>query len=338
MKGCQSAKVIVRAFFALLIALQYSLNISSCYASDIPDSGKRLKVALALGGGGARGVAHIGVLRVLREEGIPIDAIAGTSMGALVGGLYCAGLSCGELNAIFRRRAIIHAFNTVPLAVRVALIPILIIPRAFGHHPYEGLYRGKRFAKYISSLVPPEKRLIENMQPKFWAIGSDLLSGEARAVKSGDIGKAVQASSAIPVLRRPVEIGNMLLVDGGILENVPTEHAREMGCDYVIAVDVDERVMYTDPKVFRAIGSVSNRVLNMTLAKTDEAQLAMADAVIQPDLRGIRLLSHRPKDVERALIAGEKAAREAVPYLKQQLAELQRRRAKESEALSSTAE
>ncbi len=114
----------------------------------------------------------------------------------------------------------------------------------------------------------------------------------------------------------------MLFVDGGILENVPTEHARQMGCDYVIAVNVDEQVIPVECKIFRALGSVSNRVINMNLAKIDERQLALADAVIQPDLRGIRLLSLKEKDAIKAIAAGEQAATAAIPYLKQQLAEL----------------
>ena len=332
------SRLIVRGFLPLALALNNSLNILSCYAAEADKSTQRPKVALALGGGGTRGIAHIGVLRVLEKEGIPIDAIAGTSMGALVGGLYCAGLSCDQIEKIFQQRKIVHAFNTVPLSVRVALIPIMILPRLVGHHPYEGLYRGNKFAKYLSRLVPEDKRNIENLSPPFWAIATNLLDGEAHAIKHGDIGRAIQASSAIPVLRRPVEIDDMLMIDAGTLENVPTEHAREMGCDYVIAVDVDERVMPVEAKTFRAIGSVSNRVINMTLCKVDEPQLAMADAVIQPDLRGIRLLSYKPRDGLKALAAGEDAARAAVPYLKQQLEELQRRRQKGSEALSAVEE
>jgi NTE family protein len=268
------------------------------------------------------------------EEGIPIDAIAGTSMGALVGGLYCAGLSCSQITEVFRQRKIIHAFDTVPLPLRIAVIPVTILPRLIGHHPYEGLYRGNKFAKYLASLVPEDKRNIETLHPKFWAIASDLLTGEAHAIKKGNIGRAIQASAAIPVLRRPVEMDGALMVDGGIIENVPTEHARLMGCDYVIAVDVDERVMTTEPKVFRALGSVSNRVINMTLAKTDEPQLAMADAVIQPDLRGIHLLSHKRSDAERAIVAGEEAARTAIPYLKEQLDEVKRRKQRAAEQLT----
>jgi NTE family protein len=332
------SRFIVRAFFILALALNNSLNILSCSAAPADNPTGRLKVALALGGGGTRGVAHVGVLRVLQKEGIPIDAIAGTSMGALVGGLYCAGLSCEEIEQIFYERKIVHTFNTVPLPFRVAIIPILILPRLFGHHPYEGLYRGNKFAKYLASLVPEEKRHIENLKPTFWAVGSNLLDGQAHAIKSGDIGRAIQASAAIPILRRPVEIDNMLLIDGGILENVPTEHARQMGCDFVIAVDVDERVMPVPAKTFRALGSVSNRVINMSLSRVDEPQLAMADAVIQPDLRGIHLLSYKPRDYRKALLAGEEAARAAVPYLKQQLAEMESRRQKASEAITSASQ
>ncbi len=177
-------KIILKVLGVLFVFLSYSLNILSCCADDTGSSQPPpLKVALALGGGGTRGIAHIGVLRVLSKEGIPIDAIAGTSMGSLIGGLYCAGLTPDQIEAIFHKRAIIHAFDTVPIPVRIALIPILILPRLFGHHTYEGLYHGNKFAKYISHLVPEDKRHIENLQPKFWAIGSNLLDGEAMQLK-----------------------------------------------------------------------------------------------------------------------------------------------------------
>jgi NTE family protein len=333
-----SCKLILSGICVAVLIFCHSVNIISCRAEEpLPGGTPPIKVALALGGGGTRGIAHIGVLKVLSEEGIPIDAIAGTSMGALVGGLYCAGVSCSEIAQVFRERKIIHAFDTVPIPLRVGLIPILLLPRLVGHHPYEGLYRGNKFAHYIASLVPENNRNIETLHPKFWAVASNLITGEPYAIKKGNIGRVIQASSAIPVLRRPVELDGQLLVDGGITENVPTEHARAMGCDYVIAVDVDERVMPVPSKVFRALGSVSNRSLNMTLAKIDEPQLAMADAVIHPDLRGIHLLSHKRNDAERAMSAGEQAARAAVPYLKQQLEELRRRRQAGSEQLTKSA-
>jgi len=312
-------------FKALCLSLVFYsglfLGVPSRASESLVDT-PRPKVVIALGGGGTRGAAHIGVLRVLKEEGIPIDAVVGTSMGSLVGGLFCAGMSLDEIEQIFYHKKLIKAFDTVPIPIRIALIPIMLVPRLFGYHPYDGLYRGNKFAHYLASLVPEDKRDIETYQPTFWAIGTNLLDGEPFAIKKGNIGKAIQASSAIPQLRKPVEIEEALLVDGGMVENLPVEHAAQMNCDYIIAVDVDEKLRVVPSKTFRAIGSVARRVININLTHIDRPQYKLASTVIHPDVYGIDLLSLDKDDAHRAVQAGEVAAREALPQIKQQLAEL----------------
>jgi NTE family protein len=289
---------------------------------------RRPKVVLALGGGGTRGAAHIGVIRVLKKEGIPIDAVVGTSMGALIGGLYCTGMDIDQLEEIFYHKKLVHAFDTVPIPVRVALIPVFFVPHLFGYHPYDGLYRGNKFANYLASLAPSDRRIIENLKIPFWAIATNLVDGEPYAIKKGCIGRAVQASSAIPQLRRPVEINGALLVDGGIVENLPIEHALQMNCDYVIAVDVDEKITPVPLNDFRAIGSVARRVININLRRIDAYQRKLTKAtIIHPDLDGINLLSLNKADARRAVIAGEKAATKALPSIRQELAELEKKRA-----------
>ncbi len=286
----------------------------------------RPKVVLALGGGGTRGAAHIGVLRALQQEGITVDAVVGTSMGALIGGLYCAGMNLDDIEQIFYHKRLIHAFDTVPIPVRIAVIPIMFIPHLFGYHSYDGLYRGNKFANYLAGLVPSDKQNIETYKPTFWAIGTNLLDGEPYAVKKGNIGRAIQASSAIPQLRRPVEIDEALLVDGGMVENLPVEHAAQMNCDYIIAVDVDEDLSVLPAANFRAIGSVARRVININLSHIDRHQRKLASTIIHPDVSGINLLSLNKKDARRAVIAGEKAAQQAMPSIKQQLAEIAKKK------------
>jgi len=318
-------------FFILVIVFESLSNFQAVKAESTDLH--RPTVALALGGGGTRGIAHLSVLRVLIAEGIPIDAIAGTSMGAIVGGLYAAGTPLDKIENAFDTKSIVRAFDTVPLSVRLALVPFFLVPHFFGWHPYDGLYRGGRFAKYLTALAPPDKRKIELINhPKFWAVASNLIDGEPYIIKTGDIGRALQASSAIPALRRPVEHKDALLIDGGITENLPVEAAREMGCDYVIAVDVDQSLDFAEKKHFRKIGSVPTRCLNMGLRALDERQVALADAVINPDVNEIELLSHHESDVRRALRAGDLAARRAIPYIKEQLKQLQAQ--KDKEALS----
>ena len=290
-----------------------------------PDDGakavSRLKIGLALAGGGTRGCAHIGVIRVFEREGIPVDCISGTSIGAIVGGLYAAGLSLDEIEDLVCSRKLMHAYETVPIPVRMALIPIFFIPHCLGWHPYDGLYRGNLFANFIRKSAPEVHRNIEQFKIPFAAIAANLLDGKAYAITSGDIGKAVQASSAIPLLRRPVEIDDKLLVDGGVVLNLPCDEARGLGADFVIAVNIDDDLTKLEKKHFRKIGSVSDRALNMQLSALDQFQLPKADFVIHPDVTGLSLLDGNPKDARRAIEAGEDMALKMLPNLKQKLQE-----------------
>lgn len=277
-------------------------------------SGKLPKIGLALGGGGTRGAAHIGVLRVLEEEGVPIDCIAGTSIGAVIGGLYCAGASLDQIEQMVAKKSLKKAYFTVPLWMRAALVPFFLVP-AVVRPRYDGLYRGNKFARFLNKSVSQTNQNIENLKIPFCAVASSLLDGQAHAIKTGNLGKALQASSAIPVLRRPVEIDNDLYVDGGIINNLPVDEARTMGAGIVIAVNVDQRMGGSDLKRFKKIGRVGNRVINMILCRVDSDQLKTADVLIHPDVDNIELLSLDRQDAYEAIEAGRKATMEKLEEL-----------------------
>ncbi len=299
----------------LLASSQAEASSQKPVSKNLP----RVKIGLALAGGGTRGCAHIGVLRVFEEEGIPVDCISGTSIGAIVGGLYASGLELSEIEKLMTSKKLMHAYQTVPLAVRFAVVPIFFVAHILGWHPYDGLYAGNKFAKFIRNSAPEGYRKIESFRIPFSAVAASLLDGKAHAIKSGDIGKAVQASSAIPFLRRPVEIGDQLFVDGGIVLNLPCDMARELGADFVIAVDIDDNLQTIEKKAFRKIGSVSQRAINLQLSSLDSYQHEKADFVIHPDVSGIQLLDGKSKDALRAIKAGEDAARKLLPELKKKI-------------------
>jgi NTE family protein len=284
---------------------------------------KHVRVLLVLGGGGTRGAAHVGVLRVLKEEGIPIDAIVGTSMGAIVGGLYSAGVSIDSLENKFDDAKLMKSFMTIPLAVRIALAPVLVIPRLFGDRPYDGLYKGTKFRNYLEASVPECERTIEDLNIPFRAVTLSIVDGKPYALSHGNLGYALQASSAVPGLRKPVQIGNNLFVDGGVVANVPVNLARqEFDADVVIAVNVDERFAPVPLNTFRKIGSVSTRMLKLELASTDDVQLKNADIIIHPEVDGIGLVSINTKQAKKAIQAGETATRLAIPAIKERLEQI----------------
>jgi len=327
------------AFCLALLTAQTAGFTQPCYAetTTTPDAkstpivasltkpdAKRPRIGLALGGGGTRGAAHIGVLRVLEKEGIKVDCIAGTSIGAIVGGLYCAGVPLDDIEKMVAKKSLKKAYFTVPLWFRVALVPVFILPHAFGHPHYDGLYRGNKFANFLNKAAGPKEQKIEDFKIQFRAVAASLLDREPHAIKSGNLGRALQASSAIPVLRRPVEIDNNLYLDGGILNNLPIDEVRDMGADVVIAVSLntdDDGCDERDFKQFKRIGSVGNRVINMVLSHVDKSQLKDADIFIQPRVNEIKFLSLKESDAYVAIDAGEDAAEAAMADIKKKIAE-----------------
>lgn len=301
----------------LLLATCFSLN--PVWASENNGSKNGPTIALALGGGGTRGAAHVGVLKVFTREGIPIDYVVGTSMGSVVGGLFCAGVTIESLEEIFVRGKIMHAFMSVPLHVRAIEEPFLLLPRLVGHHSYSGLYKGRKFAKFLEKATPKCCKNVEDLVPKFQAVGLNLLDGKVYGIKEGSLVKALKASSAVPILRRPVEIGDKLFVDGGVLENVPVRIARETGADIVIAVNVDEHIQPKKSDDFRKLGSVAQRIITIQLDEKDQEEAAKADLVIRPRVDGIGLISTKKKHAAKAIEAGVEAAQAALPKIRELL-------------------
>lgn len=284
-----------------------------------PADKHRVRVGLALGGGGMRGAAHVGVLKVLIEEGVPIDLIAGTSIGSAVGGFYCAGVPIDKLTDQFYHATFMKEFMPIPLSLRIVLAPILFMPRLFGYHPYDGLYKGEHCRKYADRLIGKPCQ-IENLPIPYAAICTNLVDGKSYRINTGGLSVAMQASTAVPGIKKPVQIGNCLYCDGGLVCNVPVSHVREMGADFVIAVNIDERLNPVPLDTFRKPGSVSKQALRIDLANTDGPLCQQADCVIHPNTDGISLISRKKKDGRRGIEAGIQAAREAMPELKRKLA------------------
>ena len=284
-------------------------------------SASRPKVGLALGGGGTRGAAHVEVLKVLEKEGIPIDFIAGTSMGSVVGGLYAAGVPLDELEKEFQNGSLMHSFMTVPLWIRVVAAPIMVTPRLFGSKAYDGLYKGNKFRKFLTKGVAPAEQNIEDLKIPYAAVAVSLIDGKTHLLNKGNLGYAMQASCAVPGLRKPVQIGDDLFCDGGVVSNVPVDECRKMGADIVIAVCVDERFNAEPLAHFRKIGSVSDRLIKLQLHDNAQPRTARADLVIHPNVDGVSLISTKKDDAKKALKAGREAAMAAIPEIRKKLAE-----------------
>lgn len=186
-------------------------------------------MGLALGSGGARGAAHVGVLKVLEREGIGVAAIAGSSIGAMVGGAYAAGIPVERIEEEWRRASL-------PQVVRTFLPTF---PRA-------GLSSGAELERYLRSIFGDLR--IEDLRIPFAAVATDLDTGEAVVIREGPLVEALRASTAIPGIFRPVRWRGRILVDGGLVEPVPVGVCRKLGAGIVVGVDVSPRPVPTTPE------------------------------------------------------------------------------------------
>lgn len=277
----------------------------------------RKSMALALGGGGIRGAAHVGVLKVFEEEGIPIDYIVGNSVGSIIGGYYAAGVPLADMSETkywqkFRKSYVPSIFKqVVKMPVSRLLSPIRRKPA--------GIESGNRFYRFLKKKMPDGIENIEDLNIPFSAVVTNLIDGQAYRISNGELATAMRASSSITPIIRPVKIGDKLCVDGGVRANLPASAAKDTGADIVIAVLIDEPLGTIPEKEFVHFRQVAERMTNIILAVADEHQQQFADIVIHPDLTGIGLFSKDKDDVSKAMAAGESAARKAIPIIREKM-------------------
>ena len=260
-----------------------------------PEPKKIPKLGLALGGGAARGFAHIGVLQVLEEEGIKPDFIAGTSAGSLVAALYASGKTSTQLTWLAESMDESQLTDwTLPFAGR-------------------GVLRGEALGKYVNSQLNGLK--IEDMKIPLGIVATDLQTGEGILFRRGDVATAVRASSAVPSVFEPVRIGQRDYVDGGLVSPVPVLYVKQMGAQYIIAVDISSRP--EDAKT-SDIFKVLLQTFSIMSKSISQLELPQANVVVRPALPnvGSAEFSARKKSIE----AGRAAMKQALPQVKAALA------------------
>lgn len=258
-----------------------------------PASAAKPKIGLALGGGAARGFAHIGVIKVLESHGIYPDIVVGTSAGAVVGSLYAAGYDPYAMQKIGQQ-----------------LDEKIFADWTLGGR---GLLKGEALQDFINQLL--NKRPLEKLNRPFATVATDLASGERVVFRSGDSGMAVRASAAVPGVFQPTQFRNHTYVDGGLTSPVPVQAAREMGADFVIAVDISARPDGQPIDSITAILWQTTTVMGGIIAANE---LKTADIVIRPKLPYVKSWDFTARN--DAVLEGERAAQNALPSLRQKLA------------------
>lgn len=251
------------------------------------------RIGLALGGGAARGFAHIGVLQVLEEHGIKPDLVVGTSAGSLVAALYASGKTPAELQSM-----------------AMTLDESSIIDWVF---PGRSLLKGEALARFIRTQTGGKQ--IENMRLPLGIVAADLQSGAPILFRKGDPGAAVRASSAVPAVFEPVRINGREYIDGGAVSPIPVRYARQMGAEVVIAVDISAIPQGQSTK--RAV-DILLQTFNIMGHAISQHELTGADVVMRPKLEGIGSADFSARRL--SILAGREAALMVMPQLKERIA------------------
>ncbi len=297
---------LLRPTAAFVLAL--SLGIAGCAslppAPEHPPSAEALVlsrkadrplIAFVLGGGGARGFAHAGVLKVLDDAGIRADLVVGTSAGSLVGAFYAGGIRNDEL------------VQTALAVQREDLVDFVF--------PHRGFIEGNRLQTYIDKAL--NGRLIEQLDIPFVAVATELATGRLVAFTRGDTGMAVRASCSVPVVFQPTTIRGIEYVDGGLVSPVPVRLARESGADLVIAVDVSRQP--DEQKGLDSTAAMLGHAFVVMEHALAQEESKLADVVIRPNLARVRATDLAAR--AQAIAAGEDAARAALPRIRSVIAE-----------------
>ncbi|WP_235333997.1 patatin-like phospholipase family protein [Aquabacterium sp. NJ1] len=251
------------------------------------------KIGLALGGGAARGFAHIGVLQVLEEQGIKPDLVVGTSAGSVVATLYAAGKTPAEL-------------TNMAMTLDESTITDWVFPG-------RSLLKGEALAKFVRNLTAG--RQIESMRMPLGIVAADLQNGQPILFRRGDPGMAVRASSSVPGVFEPVKIGGREYIDGGAVSPIPVRYAKQMGADIVIAVDISA---IPEGQPTKGAVDILLQTFNIMGHAISQYELQDADVVMRPKLEGIGSTEFSARRL--SILAGREAALMVMPQLKERIA------------------
>lgn len=312
----QISRILLTAFFSLLAVCAYS--------QDTTKVSKRPKVGLVLSGGGAKGAAHIGVIKYLEEAGIPIDYIAGTSMGSIVGGFHALGYSSDEIVELISNVDWNQLISNNVERKRISFSEkfdrrrhLVTIPFSAGKGDEEfrnksfrdalpgGIVSGDNLLNLFNSLSVDysDYMLFKDLNIPFICVGTDLMTGEKKIFDRGEFATAIRASMAIPILFDPVRIDESMYVDGGLIKNFPAEECRAMGADYIIGVSMSPG-LETDPNNLSSIFAQVKQLKEIFTDRDSDKYHEKCDIFIRPELRGVGMLSFDAESVARVTQSG----------------------------------
>ena len=310
-------------FFFLMILFTVNGQEKSPNTKDQP------KVAVVFSGGGAKGFAHVGVLKVLEEEGFPIDIIVGTSIGSLIGGVYSMGYTASEIEEIVKSQnwEMVLSDNVPRLsqskndqAISQRYLFSLPLGNKESRGFPSGMIKGQNVLNLFCGLAGniPYDTDFSNLPISFACVAADLETGNEVVMKKGFLPTAMYASMAIPGAFLPCEREGLILVDGGVVNNFPTDIARQMGADIIIGVDI--RGGFQKRESLKTMNEVLGNLINLYSKSKDSINNSLCDLIIHPDISGYSSGSFSSQAADTLIVRGEKAAnafRDQIRELKQ---------------------
>ena len=280
---------------------------------------ERKKVAVVLSGGGAKGVAHIGAIKVIEEAGIPIDYVVGTSMGSIIGGLYAIGYTSEQMDSLVRAQDWMYLLTDATdrreeLLAKKQKSEQYALSIPFKKKPKDaikgGIIQGRNLAKLFSELTEGYHDSIDfqKLPIPFACVSHNLVDGSEYVFYNGKLALAMRASMSIPGAFQPVHWNNMVLVDGGMSNNYPVDIAKKLGADIVIGVDVQEGLAPADK--LNTLSEVLGQIINLMVENKYEENVANSDIHIKVNASDYSAASFTSEAIDTLLHRGEVAARE----------------------------
>jgi NTE family protein len=294
---------------------------------------QRPKIALVLSGGGARGISQIGIIKEFERQGIPIDYIVGTSIGAVVGGLYSVGYTGDELDSLITTAnwdeisSIGEEYDRSKLFLdKKALDDRSLITLRFDNYKFEvpeGVSAGIKFSTFLQKIIwnglYANYNDFDQLKVPFRAVATDLVNGETVVLKSGNLSTSIRASATIPLQYKPVRLDSMVLIDGGLLANIPVEQAKEFDSDIIIAINTTSDLMPDED--LNSLWNILDQSMSLMMKKRSDKSISQADYVIKPDLNGHDFTDF--SDLDSVVKLGELSARRHIKNIKELIAKKQ---------------
>ena len=310
----------LRGKFSCVLLFTWLFLLGS-FSTNAQETPKKQKIGLVLSGGGAKGLAHIGVLKVIDSLGIKIDYIGGTSMGAIIGGMYASGYTGKQLDSIFKTLTIDDLVqDNIPRKSKILFnkrnddIYALVLPfKKLKLETPNALSKGLYNFNFLSKISYHVRNIrdFKKLPIPFFCMATDIETGQQVVLDKGVFPQALVASSSIPSIFYPIEIDGKLLIDGGVTNNYPVEKLRELGADFIIGVDVQEELKTR--KELQGITTIFGQISNFNTQSQMESKRKLTDIYIKPDIKGFNVLSF--ENGEKIIQNGENEAKKFLTQL-----------------------